>query len=195
MRTIRFLIVLVVLAVLGGAAFVWSGIYPVGADVPHSPFVLNLMQMTRQRSIALRAKDIPVPPLDDQKLVAAGAEHYGEMCTGCHLAPGMSDSEIRRGLYPQPPDLTKPLAVTPAEEFWAIKHGIKMTAMPAWGATHDDQAIWAIVAFVRKLPGMTPEQYKALGGGEDNGEHHHEDHADQHEHGDADQHDPAHGNR
>jgi len=51
------------------------------------------------------------------------------------------------------------------------------------------------VAFVRKLPGMTPEQYKALGGGEDNGEHHHEDHADQHEHGDADQHGPAHGKR
>jgi len=104
MRTIRFLIVLVVLAVLGGAAFVWSGIYPVGADVPHSPFVLNLMQMTRQRSIALRAKDIPVPPLDDQKLVAAGAEHYGEMCTGCHLAPGMGSTDfsmLARYLQPE----------------------------------------------------------------------------------------------
>jgi mono/diheme cytochrome c family protein len=181
MRAIRILLMLIVLAVLAGAAFVWSGVYPVGADVPHSPFVQNLMQATRQRSIALRAKDIAVPPLDDQKMVATGAEHYGEMCAGCHLAPGKTNSEIRPGLNPQPPDLTKTLAVTPAEEFWAIKHGIKMTGMPAWGATHDDQAIWSIVAFLQKLPGMTPEQYKALA--ESNGEHqHHEGDADQHEH-------------
>jgi mono/diheme cytochrome c family protein len=181
MRAIRILLMLIVLAVLAGAAFVWSGVYPVGADVPHSPFVQNLMQATRQRSIALRAKDIPVPPLDDQKMIAAGAGHYGEMCVGCHLGPGMMHSEIRPGLNPQPPDLTKTPTITPAEEFWAIKHGIKMTGMPAWGATHDDQVIWNIVAFLQKLPGMTPEQYKALA--ESNGEHqHHEGDADQHEH-------------
>jgi mono/diheme cytochrome c family protein len=184
MRSIRFLLALLLLLVLGGAAFVWSGVYPVGADVPHSAFVFNLMQTARQRAIALRAKDIPVPPLDDPKLIADGAEHYREMCAGCHLAPGMTDSEIRSGLYPQPPDLTKPLAVTPAEKFWAIKHGIKMSGMPAWGATHDDQAIWRIVAFLQKLPGMPPEQYKALGGSEVNGEqqHHHDSDAEQHEH-------------
>jgi len=183
MRTIRILVVLLVLAVVAGAAFVWSGVYPVGADVPHSPFVYKLMQTARQRSIALRAKDVPVPPLDDQKLVASGAGHYSEMCAGCHLAPGMTNSEIRPGLNPQPPDLTKTLAITPAEEFWAIKHGIKMTGMPAWGATHDDQAIWAIVAFLQKLPGMTPEQYKALGAAEGSGGHqHHEGDAEQPEH-------------
>ena len=33
--------------------------------------------------------------------------------------------------------------------------------MPAWGRTHDDQLIWDMVAFVRTLPGMSAEQYKA----------------------------------
>jgi ketosteroid isomerase-like protein len=37
-----------------------------------------------------------------------------------------------------------------------------MTAMPAWGATHDDQRIWAMVAFLQKLPSLTPEQYQIL---------------------------------
>ena len=46
--------------------------------------------------------------------------------------------------------------------FWIIKHGIKMSAMPAWGKTLDDAAIWDLVAFVRKLPEMTPETYAQL---------------------------------
>ncbi len=179
MKMIKILLSLLLLAVLGGAAFVWSGVYPMGADVPHSPLVFSLMETMRQHSIALRAKDIQVPPLDDPKLIADGAEHYSAMCTGCHLAPGVTESELRPGLYPQPPDLTKPIQASPAEKFWAIKHGIKMSAMPAWGTTHDDQAIWSMVAFLQRLPGMTPEQYKTLsGGGEAKGEHHH--------HGDAD---------
>jgi mono/diheme cytochrome c family protein len=46
--------------------------------------------------------------------------------------------------------------------FWIIKHGIKMSAMPSWSKTLDDAAIWDVVAFVRKLPDMTPETYQQL---------------------------------
>jgi mono/diheme cytochrome c family protein len=51
---------------------------------------------------------------------------------------------------------------TAAEEFWIIKHGVKMTAMPAWGRTHSDDLIWDMVSFVRKLPSLSAEQYRAL---------------------------------
>jgi len=50
----------------------------------------------------------------------------------------------------------------PRVVFWTIKHGIKMSAMPAWGFSHDDATIWSMVAFVQKLPGMTPAEYKAI---------------------------------
>jgi mono/diheme cytochrome c family protein len=73
----------------------------------------------------------------------------------------MDDSEIRPGLYPQPPVLWQ-TRVDPQDAFWVIKHGIKMSAMPAWGGSHDDDTIWSMVAFLQKLPGMTPEQYKAI---------------------------------
>ena len=43
-----------------------------------------------------------------------------------------------------------------------IKHGIKMSAMPAWGFSHDDATIWSMVAFLQKLPGMTPAQYQDI---------------------------------
>jgi hypothetical protein len=37
-----------------------------------------------------------------------------------------------------------------------------MTGMPAWGVTHDDKLLWDVVAFLRKLPELTQEQYEVL---------------------------------
>src|SRR5206468_4091018 len=107
-------------------------------------------------------KSIEVPVLDDPQLVTRGARHYADMCTDCHLAPGVKHSEMRDGLYPQPPNFTEHVHAKPAEMFWVIKHGIKMSAMPAWGKTHDDQTIWGMVAFLQKLPELTPDQYQIL---------------------------------
>jgi mono/diheme cytochrome c family protein len=141
---------------------VYSGVFNVAADEPHSTPVYAVIEAVRDRSIAARTKGIQVPSLDDPKLVAEAAEHYDAMCVGCHLAPGSKKSELRQGLYPQPPDLTEHVDASPAEMFWVIKHGIKMTAMPAWGKTHDDQTIWGLVAFLQKLPELTADQYDEL---------------------------------
>ena len=146
---------------LGAGIFVYSGIYNIGADDHHTKPVFAVLQTLRDRSIHRRSKDIAVPDLQDPQLILKGAGQYAAMCTGCHLKPGMKDSEIRPGLYPQPPNLTQ-VHVDPKDAFWVIKHGIKMSAMPAWGGSHDDATIWSMVAFLQKLPGMTPEQYKAI---------------------------------
>lgn len=150
---------------IGAAAgvFIYAGVYNIGADAPHTKPVYWAIQNLRDRSIAVRSRDIVVPPaLDAQKNIATGAGLYAEMCSGCHLAPGMEKTEISRGLYPEAPELRLGLAHTAAEEFWMIKHGVKMTAMPAWGRTHSDELIWDMVAFVRKLPSLSAQQYQAL---------------------------------
>ncbi|MDP9011844.1 MAG: cytochrome c [Pseudomonadota bacterium] len=92
----------------------------------------------------------------------AGAQHYASLCVGCHLAPGVTKSDIRPGLYPHPPNLAQEDTKDTQRAFWIIKHGIKMSAMPAWGKSLDDASVWDIVAFVRKMPDMTPETYQAL---------------------------------
>lgn len=146
---------------LGVGLFAWSGLYNIGADDPHFRATLGFVQTVRDRSIHVRSEGLKEPNLDDPQLILKGAGQYSAMCTGCHLAPGMTDSEIRPGLYPQPPDLTK-VRVDPKDAFWVIKHGIKMSAMPAWGFSHDDATIWSMVAFLQRLPAMTPPQYKAI---------------------------------
>jgi mono/diheme cytochrome c family protein len=151
----------IVVLALGAYAYAWSGFYNIGADVPHAQWTYRFLTMVREHSVQRHARDIKVPPLDDPALILKGAGQYAAMCTGCHLAPGMHDSELRAGLYPQPPNLSQQ-RLDPREAFWIIKHGIKMSGMPAWGRTHDDPTIWSMVAFLQKLPGMTPEQYKDI---------------------------------
>ena len=150
---------------LGGVAgiVIYVGIYDIGADAPHWKPIGWLIEILRDRSIAVRAHGVAVPAdLNDQKRISTGAGLYADMCTGCHLAPGMEKTEISQGLYPPAPELNRGLAHSPAEEFWIIKHGVKLTAMPAWGRTHSDELMWDMVAFVRKLPSLTPAQYETI---------------------------------
>ena len=185
MRALLYVKTAAALAAISIAVFlgcVYSGIYDVSASQPDNAVMRWLLVTARDRSIERRAADITVPPLDDPSLIQEGFEHYHEMCTGCHLAPGLDSSEIREGLNPQPPVLAKAVpGLSPAQLFWVIKNGVKMTGMPAWGTSHSDQMIWAMVAFLEQLPHMTPAEYRAMekqleanaGQGEDAMGHHH----------------------
>ena len=159
-RLIAAVIVLAAIAI-GLGAIAYSGLYNIGADDPHWSVTFHLLQSVRDRSIHVRSENLKVPDLNDRQSVLQGAGQYAAMCTRCHLAPGVEDSEMRSGMYPQPPNLAK-VRVDPRDAFWVIKHGIKMSAMPAWGGSHDDPTIWSMVAFLQKLPSLTPQQYKDL---------------------------------
>jgi mono/diheme cytochrome c family protein len=158
------LIVAATLALMasGAVVFIGSGLYNIGADDHHTRTVLAAITQLRDRSIAVRSSRIAAPDLEDASRLAGGAAHYAALCVGCHLAPGVTKSDLRRGLYPHPPDLAQEDALDARKAFWTIKHGIKMSAMPAWGKSLNDEAIWDIVSFVRKMSAMTPEQYQAL---------------------------------
>lgn len=177
MKSIKMLLVLLVLAAVGAGAFIWFGMFNVAADDPHWPATYRLMETVRGRSIHNRASGIEVPPLDDEALIRSGAGNYNSMCVGCHLSPGASDTELSLGLYPSPPTWSELGAVEPHQAYWVIKHGIKMSGMPAWGKSMDDQYIWGMVALMQQFPHMTAAQYEALiaaspghdhGGGETN---------------------------
>lgn len=162
MKFLKAMLIILLVFTLGVSIFVWSGIYNPGADNTHWKITYALLQATRERSVEHYAAEISPPAnLNDSQLILKGAGQYAAMCTHCHLAPGMKNTEIRPGLYPQPPNLSK-VKVDPREAFWVIKHGLKMSAMPAWGISHDDATIWSMVAFLQKLPEMTPVQYKEM---------------------------------
>lgn len=156
------------LAVLSGVAglaiggFVWSGMYNVGADDPHLRPTYAMLRMMRERSIIRHTRDVKVPDLRDPALISQGAGNYDSMCTSCHLAPGMDDTELSKGLYPAPPNFSKLPPLNPAHAFWVTKHGIKASGMPAWGRSMDDRYLWGMVAFLQQLPKLDATAYQAI---------------------------------
>lgn len=165
MKTIKLLLLLAVLGVGVAASVMYSGVVDVSADKPHGVFVYWVLEKTRENSIASASKDIKVPDLSDAELLLSGGTDYEFMCAGCHLKPGQIESDLSVGLYPAPPNLSvihDEEHSKNARNFWVIKHGIKASGMPAWGKTHDDERIWAMVAFIERLPALTPEQYQIL---------------------------------
>lgn len=145
-----------------GALFVYSGVYDIGADVPHTKPVFWLIDQFRDRAVAAHAQGVKAPAdLASPNRITVGAGLYAGLCTGCHLAPGLSKTDLSRGLYPKPPQLAYGTDLSPAQEFWIVKHGLKLTGMPAWGRTHSDDEIWDLVAFLRKMPDFDAERYQA----------------------------------
>jgi mono/diheme cytochrome c family protein len=160
---------------LGGLGFAYSGAYDIAATTPHTGLVKWVLGATMERSVRSRAASVGEPMPVDSALLVHGFGHYHAMCVDCHGAPGVEKGEYGRGLNPEPPDLAEEAHEwTDAELFWITKHGIKMTGMPAFGPTHSDEELWAIVAAVRRLEEMTPEEYAAMvaaaGGGHDHGD-------------------------
>jgi cytochrome c553 len=153
----------VALAIVGGALFAWSGLYDVAASAGHWPITHDLLHYTMKQSVAFHAPHLKVPPLDDPKLVFRGATHYHTGCAPCHGARGTQASPIERRATPPPPPLyDMARAFSPDQLHWIVKHGIKMTAMPAWPTQQRDDEVWAIVAFLEKLPGLDQKSYQDL---------------------------------
>ncbi len=163
MKTFTRVLLVAVIGVIAIVGFVYSGIYDVSASSSHSSIVGWVLSTTSHASVRRQAKDIEVPDLKDEGLALAGVNDFNGMCAGCHGAPGQTAEAMGQGLNPPPPDLAESaVEMTPAELFWVTKHGIKMTGMPAWGATHDDDAIWPVVAFMTRLPNLDAARYQRL---------------------------------
>lgn len=161
MKLLKSLVVLALVGIAIAAAVVWSGAYNVGADDPHWSATYRVLEVARQRSIAVRAADIEVPDLSDAELIRSGAGNYSAMCVTCHLSPDAAETELSIGLYPRPPRWDALGQTDAREAFWVLKHGIKASGMPAWGKSMDDRYLWGMVAFMQQFPSMTAAQYSA----------------------------------
>lgn len=156
--------------VLGAAAalvsillFLYSGLYDVSAANPEAGWLQRSLEVAQERSVHRRARTIQVPDLSNPALVREGLVHYHFMCVTCHGSPGIPASEIGQGLSPYPPELaSETLEASDAEVFWIVKNGIRMTGMPAFGLTHEDKDLWAVVAFLKKLPRLSQQEYQAM---------------------------------
>jgi mono/diheme cytochrome c family protein len=101
-----------------------------------------------------------------EAVLEEGLEHFSDHCAVCHANNGSGNTEVGRGLYPPPPDMRAAATqeLSDGELFSIIENGIRLTGMPAWGTGTADgeQASWALVHFIRRLPELTDEEISRM---------------------------------
>jgi cytochrome c553 len=164
------LVMAMVLLTLGGViGFLTaaSGVVPVTASSGHFAVTEWFLQFAKKRSVATHTAGVAPPASDAAWLVEKGAGHFETGCRPCHGAPDLPHPpRITRAMLPPPPSLAaRAKEWQPEELFYIIKHGIKLTGMPAWPSPVRDDEIAAVVAFVREMPRLDAKTYRALAHG------------------------------
>lgn len=156
---IRTVLILAVIVIGAAIAYAYSGHYDISVGSGHTPWTNWYLETLRHRAIESRAADIDVPDLRGAEMFEAGAIAYDESCAGCHGRPGREPSD---GFEPRPPALTRGQP-DPAELFWVVRNGIKMSAMPSIGENRvPDEKVWQIAAFLQDASRLTEGEYREL---------------------------------
>ena len=145
-----------------GVVVLYAGFYNVAATHQHLRPTFWVLKTGLRESVQRQARDIVAPPLVEPALVRRGLALYDAQCVQCHGAPGVAPQPFALGLLPVPTNLAHMVRErSPAELYWVVKNGIKMTGMPAWEFRLAERDLWAVVAFLLELPQVAPDQYAA----------------------------------
>jgi mono/diheme cytochrome c family protein len=164
MRTLSAIGALAIVVAVAAAVFFFGGFYSVAGTTEEPGIVKWGLTQVRMASVKHHADDSPPTTFNNTTNVQAGAREFARLgCANCHGAPGVDWAKFAEGLRPDPPDLKDIVNDrTPSQLFWIVKNGIKMTGMPSFSlAGAKDDAIWSIVAFLKKLPTISETEYKA----------------------------------
>lgn len=158
-----------VLVLLGAAALatIYFGLFDTTATTPHNPIVDWAAHTTFIRSVRRRTANegIRAPAAFTPEQVRAGLTQYAADCAACHGAPGVARAPWVRQMIPSPPYVIDAARrFTPAQLYFILEHGAKMTAMPAWGETRTPAELWNYVALLEAMPEMAPADFAQLRG-------------------------------
>ena len=168
--TWKKILALVAAGVLAALAVSWTGLVSIAASSGHFSPVGWFLHWTMRNAVTTQALVVERPvdlDLDDPALIRRAAGHFASDCAFCHGAPGVPQSAVTEAMTPSPPRLAEDVGGwSDRELFWIVQHGIKYSGMPAWISQERPDEVWAMAAFLRALPSLTPAAYAemALGG-------------------------------
>lgn len=147
-------------ALAGGALVVYGGLYDVAATRQHWQLTHSVLETAMRQSVRVRARDVHEPPLSDERMALRGAACFRDKCVQCHGAPGVAQSDIGQSMQPLPgPLVDAQQHWRPRELYWLVRHGLKMTGMPAWEYRLSEGDLWDLVAFMQHLPELNAQEY------------------------------------
>jgi mono/diheme cytochrome c family protein len=149
-----------VIGAVAALAVIELGLYDVMASHPHTAPAWWATTTTMERAVTRQARSIRAPARFGVADADAGFRLYEANCVGCHGAPGVGQAPGVDRLMPPPPYLVNAARIwSPSELYSIIRHGLKMTGMPAWDEAMSERETWQVVAFLQRLPKLTRADY------------------------------------
>lgn len=161
LKTVALRIVLMLVLILGGAyMLVRSGFIPANADTKPSWMETWMAGTSLKATLSRDAPKGQNPvALTDQNLMD-GVHLFAQNCAVCHGgAKGVTvPSPIAKGLYQKPPQFAIDGVENDPEgyTFWKIRHGIRLTGMPSFGNSLNDNQIWTLALFLKNMDKLPP---------------------------------------
>lgn len=161
----KLFLILLALA-FAGIAYVAYALLTHGFSAREEPSWVESYFARHARRIATPAgaRELKNPVPATPESMAEAQEHWVAHCSSCHGIDGRGDTTIGRNLYPKAPDMRdeETQRLSDGELYYIISNGVRFTGMPAWGNEDSPESIWALVAFIRRLPHLTPEEIKSM---------------------------------
>jgi mono/diheme cytochrome c family protein len=160
MARVVVLSVVATLVVLGLAAYIGvrAGLMPANADAKPGKLESWAAHTSLRATLAREAPRTPNPMPSTDANYAAGIKLYAENCAVCHGTSAGEPSNVARGLYQKPPQLAKDGVEDDPDGiiYWKVAHGIRLTGMPAFDGTLQDDQLWQIVLFLKNMDALPP---------------------------------------
>ena len=144
---------------LAAAAYAYAhfGFIDFRADQGPSRLEEDVLGSAMDKSTERQAPQQKNPLSPTQENLLAGAHLYRDKCSDCHGGPANPNSDYGRSFNPPAPQFMKQAPDMPENQnFYIIKHGVRWTAMPAWGGIMTDSEIWQLVALLSRFPQLPP---------------------------------------
>lgn len=156
-------VVLTLLLIAAGAyAGVRGGWMPANADSPPSHIETWAAKTSLRATVNREAPTQPNPvALSDENLIA-GIKLYKQNCSVCHGASDGKPTNIARGLYQHAPQFAKHgVEDDPdGESYWKISHGIRLTGMPGFSKSLNDEQRWQLALFLKHMDALPQKANK-----------------------------------
>jgi len=134
----------------------------VRSDLKPSSLETRIMRSAVRGSVCRGASALPAPPPATNEAIIAGGKLYALGCMGCHGEPGKPFREDLSAFPPVPQLPHVGTRYSEPELYWIVKHGIRMTAMSAYGPFYSEQQLWSLAAFLHRIDNLPPDTLAAI---------------------------------
>jgi mono/diheme cytochrome c family protein len=143
-------------------AYFASGLSNTSADVKPPAWETAIIKPAVRAAVKRNAANLMAPGAATEDSIIAGGKLYVMGCMGCHGEPGKPLAEDNANYPPVPQLAHVGTQYSESEIYWIIKHGIRMTAMSAYGPFYNEQQLWSLAAFIHRIDKLTPEEIEAI---------------------------------